>query len=80
MEKAYDNGEKEAFIIGGGTIYEQTQELWDKLYITEVDLDVEGDIYFPKIDYSRWKSIQDEAHLADEKNEFNYRFKIYERK
>ena len=44
LEMAYDNGEKECFIIGGGTIYEQTQKLWDRLYLTQIDLDVEGDV------------------------------------
>ena len=37
LSLAEANGEEEAFIIGGGQIYEQTAELWDKLYLTEVD-------------------------------------------
>ena len=45
LHMAHQAGEKEAFIIGGGQIYEQTSDLWDKLYITEVDTDVEGDVY-----------------------------------
>jgi len=80
LEKAYDNGEKEAFIIGGGTIYEQTKELWDKLYITEVELEVEGDIFFPTINYDEWTLKSEDAHKADEKNEYDYNFKVYTRK
>lgn len=80
LEQAQDNGEEEAFIIGGGTIYEQTADLWDKLYLTEVDLKVEGDIYFPALDMDQWNLTSEEAHKADDKNEHNYVFKIYERK
>ncbi len=80
LEVAYDNGEEEAFIIGGGTIYEQSADLWDRLYLTAVDLEVEGDIYFPNIEMKDWKLIQEEPHTKDDKNEFDYSFKLYERK
>ena len=77
---AYDNGETEAMIIGGGTIYNQTQDLWDRLYLTEVDINVDGDIFFPDIDFAQWELESEESHLPDEKNEFPYTFKIYNRK
>ena len=76
---AYDNGETEAFIIGGGVIYNESQHLWDKIYLTEVDLDVEGDVFFPTIDMSEWREIWREAHEPDEKNEWAYVFRILER-
>lgn len=79
LDKAYDNGEEEAFIIGGGTIYEQTVELWDRLYLTEVDLKVEGEIVFPTIDMDQWQLVSSEAHKADDKNQHNYTFKVLER-
>lgn len=79
LEKAFDNGEKEAFIIGGGTIYEQTQDIWDRLYLTEVDVKVEGDIYFPHVDMKKWKLISEDPHQPDEKNEYAYNFKLYDR-
>ena len=76
---AYDNQEKEAFIIGGGEIYKQSMDLADKLYLTEVDLEVEGDIVFPELNPKEWRLISEEAHEPDEKNEHPYVFKIYER-
>ena len=79
LEMAYDNNEEEVFIIGGGTIYEQTVDLWDKLYLTEVDLKVDGDVYFPVINMSEWKLISEEYHQKDEKNEFPYCFKVFEK-
>jgi len=80
LEIAYDNEEQEVMIIGGGTIYDQTKDLWDKLYITEIDLNVDGDIFFPQLDYTKWNLTSEEAHLPDDKNEHPYVFKVYERK
>lgn len=79
LEVAYDNGEQEAMIIGGGMIYDQTKDLWDRLYLTEVDLNVDGDIFFPKIDLAQWQLTSSEAHVPDEKNEHPYVFKVYDR-
>lgn len=80
LEVAQQNGETEAFIIGGAQIYKQSLDLIDRLYLTEVDLDVEGDTAFPEIDESEWIEISREAHKADEKNEHDYVFRILERK
>lgn len=76
---AQDNGETEAFIIGGGQIYELSKSYWDKLYLTEVDLEVDGDIFFPQLNQDEWKLISSEHHEPDEKNEHPYTFKIFER-
>jgi len=74
------NGEEEVFIIGGGQIYNHSQDLWDRIYLTEVDLEVEGDVFFPKIDMKKWDLRSSENHKADEKNPYNYCFKVLERK
>jgi len=77
--EAEKNGEEEAFIIGGGKIYEQTQQLWDTLYWTEVQLKGDGDVHFPNIDLNNWNHESSESHEADEKNEFGYTFNVYKR-
>lgn len=76
---AFDGGETEVFILGGGHIYRESMELWDKLYLTEVDLEPEGDVFFPEIDASEWTETWREAHDADAKNEHAYVFRILER-
>lgn len=76
---AKKNGETELFIIGGGEIYKKTQHLWDRIYLTEVEVECTGDVYFPIIDPQEWKLISSEAHLPNEKNKFPYKFKILER-
>ncbi|MBK8517637.1 MAG: dihydrofolate reductase [Saprospiraceae bacterium] len=79
LNLAYQNRETETFIIGGGQIYEQTKDLWDKLYLTEVHTDVDGDVFFPEINMEKWKLIFSEKHCKDEKNEFDYTFKIFDK-
>ena len=80
LNMAYDHKEKEVFIIGGGQIYEQSVSFWDRLYLTEVDLEVDGDVFFPEIDLSQWKLLSVDEHEADDKNEYPYSFKVFEKK
>ncbi len=77
---AQDNGETEAFIIGGAQIYDLSKQYWDRLYLTEVDLEVEGDVRFPDFDMTEWTLTSESPQKADEKNEVDYNFKIYEKK
>jgi len=78
---AQNNGEEEVFIIGGGQIYELTLPFWDRLYYTEVDVEIEGgEIFFPDFDRDEWELISEEPHEADEKNDHRYNFMVFERK
>lgn len=80
IELAKQSGEEELFVIGGGEIYKQCLPLVDKLYITEVDLEAEGDTFFPEIDYAEWELKSNQFNKADDRNKWNYSFKIYCRK
>ncbi len=77
---AQKTGESELFIIGGGEIYNQTMHLWNRLYVTLVDIQCEGDTFFPEISELDWNLISKADHSRDEKNEMNYSFLVYERK
>lgn len=79
LEIADTNEEPEAFIIGGGQIYAESEQYWDKIYLTEVDLFPEGDVFFPSVDFTLWNLIFEETHLASEKNDADFTFKIYKR-
>lgn len=65
-----------AFIIGGSNIYTQTIDIVDKIYITQIDDEFNGDAYFPTIDTKKWQVLSEEKHLKDEKNAYDYSFKI----
>jgi dihydrofolate reductase len=71
--------DEEIFIIGGGEIYKQSLAIADTLYITQVNVDIDGDTFFPEID-NTWHPIFEEAHLADEKHPYDYTFLIYRKK
>ncbi len=66
------HGSSDIFIIGGGQIFSETMDLADTLYITHVDKEVEGDVFFPKIDPKKWRLESDEKHDG-------YSFAIYKR-
>ena len=71
---------EEAFIIGGGMIYKQFLPHANKLYLTLVHKQLEGDTFFPEINYDEWKELERTHFNAGEKNEFDHSFIIYERK
>ena len=50
-----DSNVEEIMIIGGEQIYRMTIQVADRLYLTEVDVDIHGDAFFPEIDYSLWR-------------------------
>jgi dihydrofolate reductase len=71
--------EVEVFVIGGGEIYKQAIEKANKLYITEVHQDFDGDTLFPHIDKTMWEEIKREDLKPDEKNNVPYSFIEYKK-
>ena len=75
---AMESGEKEAFVIGGGQLYQQAMAYLDKVYITRVDAEVDGDTYFPELSAHQWKQLSRTAFLADDRNAHGYAIEVYE--
>ncbi len=71
--------EEEAFVIGGGEIYRQFLPLVQRIYMTEVDIDKDADVFFPAIDSLEWKVVEEEPGVLDERNTIPHRFLILER-
>lgn len=69
----------EVMVIGGGEIYRQALPGADRLYITEVDLEVEGDTFFPPIDPGQWRQASVGDSLVSAKSGCRYRVKVLER-
>lgn len=72
--------EEEVCIVGGASIYEQVFDKVDKIYLTQVYHEFEADTFFPDLDMKKWVLEWQEPHEKDEKNAFNYTFKIFSRK
>lgn len=71
--------EKEAFIIGGGVIYRMGLAVSDKIYLTEIHGEFEGDVTFPELDKEIWKETSRIHHPKDEKHSHSFDFVIYEK-
>lgn len=73
-------GDEEIFIIGGAQIYREALRIADRMYITRVMHDYEGDTSFPDIDLSEWELVAEEKHDRGEEYEYPFAFLTYERK
>ncbi|MGY6773207.1 type 3 dihydrofolate reductase [Gallibacterium sp. ZY190522] len=72
-------GENEVMIIGGGHLFAETLPIADRLYLTEIDAELQGDTFFPEIDPMVWKTNFIETRAVDDKNSYTLTFKILER-
>jgi len=71
--------ETEAFVIGGGEIYEIAIKISDRIYLTEIHATLPGDTFFPKIDLTCWREIKRVCNYADDFNKYNYDFVYLEK-
>jgi dihydrofolate reductase len=70
----------EIFVIGGGELYRQMLPLAGRLYLTEVDIEVDGDTTFPAIERSEWREIANEKGMRTEKDGAPSTFRILDRR
>ena len=76
----YIESDEECFVIGGATIYKLLMPYARKMYITKINNNFEGDVYFPEIKNTEWKEISREKGLKDENNPYDYEYITYIRK
>lgn len=69
----------ELFIIGGGHLYELFLPITNRLYLTKIDVDVDGDTYFPDFEHKDWTLLESKRHESDELNEYPYCFEFWRR-
>lgn len=70
----------EIMIIGGGQLFQQALPLANKLYLTEIQTELEGDTFFPLIDLNEWQQIEQQSAVADDKNQYACIFSILQKK
>ena len=82
LDDALDVAKNDAqpFIIGGGEIYKQAMEFADKIEITRVHHEFEADTFFPKIDASIWKEVNNVFHKKDKDHDYEFSFLTFKRK
>jgi dihydrofolate reductase len=69
--------ESEIVIIGGGYLFRETINSFNKLVITRVDCDIDGDVYYPEIDLSNWKLVKSELFNKDDENDYDFKIEEY---
>lgn len=80
IDKATEFGVKEIFVIGGAEIFQTAFPLANRIYLTRVHYEFDGDVYFPEVSANEWNLIQSRFCSADEKNKYPHTFQVWERK
>lgn len=76
---AESDAPEEAFIIGGAEIYALAWPRLDRLYMTLIDTELEGDTWFPEFDVADWHEVQRTEHAADERHAWPFSISVMER-
>ena len=73
-------GADEVFIIGGAEMYKLFLPQANRVYLTVVHGAFEGDTFFPELNVNDWRLVSSVTNIKDEKNAFDFTYKIYDRK
>lgn len=76
---ARENHEHETFIIGGAEIYKLGLPHANRLYLTEIDAEIQGDTFFPDFERDQWMETSRQHHDKDERHAYSFDFVIYEK-
>lgn len=79
LEWSTDHPEEEIFVIGGGGLFEQILPYADRMYVTLIDEEFAGDIYFPDFSLEDWNEVSRVKGKRDDKNPYDYYFIQYDR-
>ncbi|HEY8402167.1 MAG TPA: dihydrofolate reductase [Cytophagaceae bacterium] len=74
LEIARRNGDTEAFVIGGAEIIHEFLPIVDKIYLTEIHAEFEGDTFLHLPESTEWKEVKRTDRKADEKNKYDFSF------
>jgi dihydrofolate reductase len=78
-EHAEEDGAEEVCVIGGAALYALALPKARRLYLTEVEAEVEGDAHFPEFDEAAWREVRREPHHAGADDEFDFTLRVLER-
>jgi dihydrofolate reductase len=79
VEIARKAGESELFIVGGEEIYKLAMPFTDRIYLTRIKANFEGDTFYPEPDPNKWKEISRVEHNKDIQNPYDFDFIVLER-
>ena len=79
IQLAEKDGVKEIFVIGGAEIFNDAFDKADRLYLTRIHEDIDGDTYLKGMKESDWEMVKNRFCTADEKNAYDHSFQLWER-
>jgi dihydrofolate reductase len=71
--------EDEVFVVGGAEVFARALPRAERLYLTRVHAEVEGDVRFPRLDRGAFQLAESERHEADERHAHPFSFELWER-
>ena len=80
IQKAEGYGVKEIFVIGGAEIFKTSLSQANRIYLTRIHQNFDGDVFFPEVSDKDWKLISSRYCAADEKNAYDHTYQVWERK
>ncbi len=72
--------EEEVFVAGGGVLFRDALARADRMYLTHIDAEVEGDAVFPAFEPSDWIVVEENFHPADDRHAYAFTFRRYDRR
>lgn len=81
FQDALDIAEKmqddQVFVIGGEFVFNKALKYADKMYLTEIDTEIDGDAFFPEWDKNEWKEVSRESFEKSDKNDYDFDIVTY---
>jgi len=72
-----NTGSDEIVLIGGGYVFEESKSIVNKLVLTRVNCEIDGDVFYPQIDLSNWRKLSAEFFEKDLENEYDFKVETY---
>ena len=79
-EQAEDDGAHEICVIGGASLFERALPKAGRIYLTDIDAEVEGDVLLTPFDEGRWTEVRSERHEASDQDEYPFTVRVLERR
>ncbi len=80
INELLDNLEGEAYVLGGGKIYNELMPHVNRMLITHVEAEVEGDVKFPEVDYDQWTLLQSVYHPPNDDHQYGFYYNEWVRR
>jgi dihydrofolate reductase len=72
-----NSGSEEIILIGGGYVFEESKNIVNKLVLTRVECEIDGDVFYPQVDLSNWEKVSSAFFKQDNENEYNFKVETF---